>query len=197
MGQMIRQIGPNTTRYYWYPGDKKEWLRALLAVVAGGAVLGLSYLFLRSWLVSTVLGLSAASGVFGFNLGRRDLAAAEALNARTPRREAASAAGRATWRGLAEGAAAAFAALIIVHLPATGVVADWLLPLVPAMVGGLSRQAGLLTVRLSHQSERASEFAGPDAARRDPEERRDAEDEPTRRMGDDPDVTVADATRVA
>ncbi|GAA2380732.1 hypothetical protein [Dactylosporangium salmoneum] len=198
MGQMTRQIGPNTTRYYWYPGDKKEWLRALLAVVAGGAVLGLSYLLLRSWLVSTVLGLSAASGVFGFNLGRRDLAAAEALNARTPRREAASAAGRGAWRGFAEGAAAAFAALIIVHLPATGVVADWLLPLVPAVVGGIARQAALLTVRLSHQSERASEFAGPDAARRN------AEDEPTRRVGDDPDATVTrpvaadpDATRVA
>jgi uncharacterized membrane protein len=153
MGQMTRQIGPNETRYYWYPGDRKEWLRALLALLAGGAALGVAYLLTRSWLVSTVMGLSVASGVFGYNLGRRDLAAAEALNARTPRREAASAAGRAGWRGIAEGAAAAFAALIVVHLPATGFVADWLLPLVPAVVGGLSRQTALVTMRLSRQSE--------------------------------------------
>ena len=45
-------------------------------------------------------------------------------------------------------------------------VADWLLPLVPAVAGGLSRQAALLTARLSRQSERASDFAGPDATRR-------------------------------
>ncbi|MGI5244684.1 hypothetical protein [Dactylosporangium sp. CA-139066] len=166
MGQMIRQIGPNTTRYYWYPGDKKEWLRALLALASGGAVLGLAYFFTRSWLAATVLGLSTAAGVFGYNLGRRDLEATDALNDRTPRREAASAASRAAWRGIAEGAAAAFAALIIVQLPATGFFADWVLPLVPPIVGGLSRQAALLTTRLSKQSQKASEFAGPDATRR-------------------------------
>src|SRR3954447_25319602 len=99
MGQMIRQIGPNTTRYYWYPGDKKEWLRALVAAVAGGATLGLVYFFSRSWLASTVLGLSVAAGVAGFNFGRRDLSATDALDARTPRREVASAGARASWRG--------------------------------------------------------------------------------------------------
>ncbi|MFG2036847.1 hypothetical protein [Dactylosporangium sp. NPDC048998] len=174
MGQMIRQTGPNTTRYYWYPGDKKEWLRALVALVAGGAVLGLAYWLTRSWLTATVLGLSTACGIAGFNLGRRDLNAADALNARTPRREVTSAAGRAAWRGLVEGSAAAFAALIIVQLPATGLVADWLLPLVPAVVGGMSRQAALLAGRLSHASEPASEFAGPDATRRIPDADTDA-----------------------
>ncbi|MER7006314.1 hypothetical protein ABT297_25175 [Dactylosporangium sp. NPDC000555] len=185
MGQMIRQIGPNTTRYYWYPGDKKEWLRALTALAAGGAALGLSYWVTHSWLIATVLGLSTACGIAGFNLGRRDLNAADTLNARTPRREAASAAGRAAWRGIVEGAAAAFAALVIVQLPATGLVADWLLPLVPAVVGGLARQAALLTVRLSHASERASEFAGPDATRRMP----GADPDETRVVPADPDAT--------
>src|SRR4051812_5314308 len=133
MGQMIRQIGPNTTRYYWYPGDKKEWLRALIAVGAGGAVLGLTYFFSRSWLASTTLGLAVAAGVAGFNFGRRDLTAFDALNARTPRREVAGAAGRAAWRGLVQGVVVAFSALVIVHLPATGFVADWLLPLGPGV----------------------------------------------------------------
>lgn len=171
MGQMIRQLGPNSTRYYWYPGDKKEWLRALVATVAGGATLGVAYFFTRSWLTSTVLGLSVAAAFAGYNLGRRDLTAADALNVRTPRREAASAAARATWRGFAEGAGAAFAALIIVHLPAQGFFADWLLPLVPAVVGGLARQTALITQRLSHESQNASDFAGPDATRRiDPDD---------------------------
>lgn len=185
MGQMIRQIGPNTTRYYWYPGDRREWLRALVAALVGGAVLGLAYAFTRSWLVATVLGLSAAAGLFGFNLGKRDITATDALDARTPRREAASAAGRAAWRGFAEGAAAAFAGLIIVHLPATGVLADWVLPLVPAVVGGLARQAALVTVRLSHQSESASTFAGPDATRRMTDEELDPGvfSEPTQDVG--------------
>lgn len=168
MGQVIRQISPNTTRYYWYPGDKKEWLRALVAVASGGAVLGLTYLLTRSTLTATVLGLSVASGIAGFNLGRRDLNAAEALNARTPRREAVTAAGRATWRGLVQGCAAAFAALIIVHLPARGLVADWLLPAVPAVAGALSRQAALLAARLSHESEPASTLTDPATARRAP-----------------------------
>jgi hypothetical protein len=166
MGQMIRQIGPNTTRYYWYPGDKKEWLRALVAVVSGGAVLGLGYFFTRSWLAATVLGLSVAAGVAGFNFGRRDLAAADELNARTPRREVASAAGRAAWRGLVQGGVVGFAALVIVHLPATGVVADWLLPLVPGVAFGLARQAALVARRLSHESTKATQLVGPDATRR-------------------------------
>jgi hypothetical protein len=181
MGQMIRQIGPNTTRYYWYPGDKKQWLRALVALVSGGAVLGLAYFFTRSWLTATVLGMSAAAGVFGYNLGRRDLEATDTLNERTPRRDAVSAAGRAAWRGVASGAAAAFAALVIVRLPATGFFADWVLPLVPAVVGGLSRQAALLTVRLSRQSQKASEFAGPEATRRittDPDSAEPSLDDP-------------------
>ncbi|WP_433084345.1 hypothetical protein ACQP1P_07390 [Dactylosporangium sp. CA-052675] len=166
MGQMIRQVGPNTTRYYWYPGDKKEWLRALVAVGSGGAVLGLSYFLTRSWLTSTVLGLSVASGVAGFNFGRRDLAAADGLDARTPRREAASAAGRAAWRGFAQGAVIAFAALIIEHLPAAGVFADWLLPLAPGVAFGLAWQAALMAGRLGHESSKVTEFVGASATRR-------------------------------
>ncbi|WP_433216385.1 hypothetical protein ACQP00_07715 [Dactylosporangium sp. CS-047395] len=197
MGQLIRQIGPNTTRYYWYPGDKKEWLRALLAVGAGGAVLGLTYFLTRSWLAATTLGITVASGVAGFNFGRRDLAAAEALNARTPRRDAASAVGRASWRGFAQGAVVGFGTLIVVHLPATGFVADWLLPLAPGVVFGLAWQASLVAGRLSHESTKATEFVGPEATRRlDPDAVRSAD--PDAVGGADPDETRgvdADRTR--
>ena len=40
MGQIIRQISPNTTRYYWYPGDKKEWLRPSSPAVPGASCSG-------------------------------------------------------------------------------------------------------------------------------------------------------------
>jgi hypothetical protein len=159
MGQMIRQVSPNITRYYWYPGDKKEWLRALLAFGAGGAVFGLSYLLTKSLLAATVLGLAAAAGIAGFNLGRRDLRAVETLNGQVTRREVVAASGRSGWRGLVEGGAAAFAALVIVHLSARGFVADWLLPVVPGVVGALARQAGLLSGRLIHESVPASMHA--------------------------------------
>ncbi|WP_433057438.1 hypothetical protein [Dactylosporangium sp. CS-033363] len=194
MGQMIRQIGPNTTRYYWYPGDRKEWLRALLAVGTGGAVLGLTYFLTRSWLAATTLGLTVASGVAGFNFGRRDLAAADALNARTPRRDAASAVGRASWRGFAQGAVVALGTLIVVHLPATGFAADWLLPLAPGVAFGLAWQASLVAGRLSHESSKATEFAGPDATRRpdpdatrrlDPDQTRSVDADRTRRADSD------------
>ena len=35
MGHYSRQVSANTTRYYWYPGDKREWYRALVAVGVG------------------------------------------------------------------------------------------------------------------------------------------------------------------
>ncbi|WP_238014745.1 hypothetical protein KZZ52_07770 [Dactylosporangium sp. AC04546] len=159
MGQIVRQLSPNSTRYYWYPGEKKDWLRALLAVGAGACVFGLSYLVTRSTLTAAVLGLTVLTGVVGFNLGRRDLRALDDKAFDKGRREAIGASGRATWRGLVQGGVAALAVLTIAHLPARGLVADWLLPLVPAVVGALARQAGLLSGRFARESEKASAYA--------------------------------------
>lgn len=157
MGQIIRQISPNTTRYYWYPGDKKEWLRALLACGAGCAVFGPAFLLTRSVVAATVLGLSTAVGCACFNLGRRDTRALDGLDKATiTRRATAGASGRAAWRGLVEGGTVAVAVLIVAHLPTRGFVADWLLPLVPALAAGLARQGGLLSARLTHESAKAS-----------------------------------------
>jgi hypothetical protein len=157
MGQMIRQISPNTTRYYWYPGDKKEWLRALFACGAGSAVFGLTFLLTRSVVAATVLGLSTAVGCACFNLGRRDTRALDGLDKATiTRRATVAASGRAAWRGLVEGVAVALAVLIVTYLPTRGFVADWLLPLVPALAAGLARQGGLLSARLTHESAKAS-----------------------------------------
>lgn len=157
MGQIIRQISPNTTRYYWYPGDKKEWLRALFACGAGCAVFGCTFLLTGSVVAATVLGLSTTAGSACFNLGRRDTRALDVLDRATiTRRAAAAASGRAAWRGLVEGATVAAAVLIVAHLPTGGFVVDWVLPLVPALAAGIARQGGLLSARLTHESAKAS-----------------------------------------
>lgn len=157
MGQIIRQISPNTTRYYWYPGDKTEWLRALVACGAGCAVFGLAFLLTRSTVAATVLGLSTAAGCACFNLGRRDTRALDAIDTATiTRRATVAASGRATWRGLVEGVVVALAVLVVAQLPTRGFVVDWLLPLVPALAAGVARQGGLLSARLTHESAKAS-----------------------------------------
>ncbi|GAA1544978.1 hypothetical protein GCM10009827_076170 [Dactylosporangium maewongense] len=157
MGHIIRQLTPNTTRYYWYPGDKKEWLRALVACGAGGAVFGLTVLLTRSVVAATVLGVSTSVGCACFNLGRRDTRALDGLDTATiTRREAVAASGRGAWRGMVEGVAVALAVLLVAYLPARGLLADWLLPLVPALAAGIARQGGLLSARLTHESAKAS-----------------------------------------
>ena len=37
MGQVVKQLSAHTTRYYWYPGEKREWLRGVAALAAGFA----------------------------------------------------------------------------------------------------------------------------------------------------------------
>ena len=42
MGQIVKQLSEHTTRYYWYPGDKREWGRA--AVAAGTGLVAIAVL---------------------------------------------------------------------------------------------------------------------------------------------------------
>ncbi len=160
MGHIVRQVSEHTTRYIWYPGDKAEWRRAAVAVGSGALVFGLGMLVTRDVLVAVLLGTSVTAGVGGANYGRRDaraLAGFADLDHRSARRAAVGHTGRAAWRALAQGCFGAGAAVLILHLPATGVLADWLLPLVPAVVGALARQGGMLWERLGA----SASIAGP------------------------------------
>ncbi|HEY2794725.1 MAG TPA: hypothetical protein VGJ28_20360 [Micromonosporaceae bacterium] len=152
MGQVVKQMSSHSTRYIWYPGDKKEWLRGVLALVAGAVVYALLHLLTRNMLFSAVVGTSTAAGLAGFNFGRRDsreLARfAEISKSKYVRRQTAVHTGRAVWRGVAEGTGGAAAAVIIVNLSERGVLADWLLPLVPAVIGALTHQIGMMYERL-------------------------------------------------
>ena len=153
MGQVVKQVSSHSTRYYWYPGDKKEWLRGILALAIGAAGFALLDMVTHRTLLAAVVATSAAAGFAGFNFGRRDSRElsrfADLTKARYVRRQTAMHTGRAAWRGVVQGTGGAMAAVIIVNLRTSGVVADWLLPLVPAIVGALAHQGGMMFERMA------------------------------------------------
>jgi hypothetical protein len=152
MGQIVKKVNENHSRYYWYPGEKREWIRAGIAVGAGAVVFGFALLVTRHAVPAVTAGAAVTAALAGFNFGRRDLRAAQAGiegSGRGARRALVGQVARAGWRGAVQGLGAAFAAVLIANLPATGVLADWLLPALPAAVGALAHQAGMAYERVA------------------------------------------------
>lgn len=152
MGRIVKQLSDSTSKYYWYPGDKQEWIRAFVALAVGGGVAAFLMLMTRNSLTSVVGGSSATLAVAGFNFGRRDaraLAGLPKLNDKAARRAAVVYSGRAAWRGIAQGLGAAFVAVLVLNMDHSGWFADWLMPLVPAVVGALAHQFGMIWDRLA------------------------------------------------
>src|SRR2546421_12435464 len=79
MGQIVKQVAEGTTRYYWYPGDKRDWVRAGLAVGVGLATFGLLLWISRDILISVTLGISITAAIGGGNLRPRDLRGAQGV----------------------------------------------------------------------------------------------------------------------
>ena len=159
MGRIVKQVSEYTTRYYWYPGDKKEWVRAGIALGAGAVVFAVVGMWTGSALIGAVSGTSVTAAIAGVNFGRRDaraLAGFPDLSEKAARRAAVAHTGRAAWRGLVEGIGGASAAVLIVNLPTQGMAANWLLPVVPAIIGALAHQAGMLYERMGHTSPSSS-----------------------------------------
>jgi hypothetical protein len=151
MGYIVKQVSEHTTTYRWYPGDRAEWRRAAVAIGVGVGVLGLVLLVTGDMLPAVVLATSVTAGLGGLNYGRRDARALDGfanLGERSVRRAAVTHTGRAAWRAVAQGCFGAGAAVLILNLPPEGVLADWFLPVVPAVVGALARQGGMLWERL-------------------------------------------------
>lgn len=151
MGQVVKKVSENRTRYIWYPGEKKEWVRAAWALAVGGAAYGALALGTHRTLLAVTTGTSLTVALAGFNLGRRDFRATRDFpepGGGGGRRAAAAPAGRAVWRGLVSGIGGAVAALLVANLAARGFVANWVLPAVPAVIGALAHQGGMLYERL-------------------------------------------------
>jgi hypothetical protein len=133
------------TRYYWYPGERSDWVRAALAAGCGILAAGLIVMTTHSTLWATVVGTSVTAGVAGLTFGRKDVQALQ-----TFARFAPLDTGRAVWRATVKGFGAAAAAVLVVHAARNGgFVASWILPLVPAVVGAVAHQGGMLQERVS------------------------------------------------
>jgi hypothetical protein len=151
MGRIVKQLSDNTSKYYWYPGEKQEWIRALVALAVGGGAAALLMLLTRSSLAAVVTGCAATLTVAGFNFGRRDAKAVAdfpKMNEKAARRAAIVYSGRAVWRGIVQGLGAALAAVVVLNVTHTGWVADWVWPLVPGVAGALAHQLGMVWARL-------------------------------------------------
>lgn len=150
MGTIAKQVPGGVTKYYWYPGDKAAWKQAAIAVVAGGLTFVVASLASGSALWPAVLGTSASLAVAGVSVGRRDVRAVrEFPDFVTARRAALGGTLRAVARALIRGVAGAATVVLVVHLPPRGIVADWILPAVPALVGVVAHQAGMLYERVA------------------------------------------------
>jgi hypothetical protein len=55
MGQIVKQVSAHTTRYYWYPGDKTNWIRGAVAIALGGAAFALLRLATHDPLLAAVV----------------------------------------------------------------------------------------------------------------------------------------------
>ncbi len=99
MGRIEKQVSEGTTKYYWYPGDKREWKRAAVSVGIGLGAFLVVYVMTRDLLPAVVGGTSVTAGVSGLNFGRRDARAHHHLPqshraCRAPRRRRADRPGR-------------------------------------------------------------------------------------------------------
>ena len=151
MGRIEKQVAEGMIKYYWYPGDKREWKRAAIALGIGLAAFLMLFMLTRDLLPAVVGATSVTAAVSGLNFGRRDARAITSFpnpTGRATRIAAIGHTGRAAWRGLVHGLGGAAAAVLILNLPHRGLVADWILPVVPAVVGALAHQAGMLLEQL-------------------------------------------------
>ncbi|MBB5872262.1 hypothetical protein F4553_005696 [Allocatelliglobosispora scoriae] len=164
MGRIVKQLSDNTTKYYWYPGEKQEWVRAAVAVGSGLVAGTLAMMFLKSAISAVVIGTSLTLAIAGFNFGRRDaraLAGFPGMADKAARRAAAAYTGKAAWRGLVMGIGGALAAMLVINLSPIGWINDWLLPVVPAVASALARQLGMVWQQMGHQVKTKGPAAPP------------------------------------
>ncbi len=155
MGRFAKPASGGITKYYWYPGERSDWIRAGIAAGCGILTIALVAATTGSHLWAAVLGASVTAGVAGVTFGRKD---AKALH--TFAGFAAVDTGRAVWRALVKGFGAAAAAVLVVHAAnGVGFVASWLLPVVPGIVGAIAHQAGMMYERAAQAAADAEAMA--------------------------------------
>ncbi|MCH7230481.1 hypothetical protein L0U85_06370 [Glycomyces sp. L485] len=163
MGKIVRQISEDVTKYYWYPGEKTDWIRAALTLIGGGLLFALVYAVTKNSLIAAVVAGTAVQAVVGAYLGRRDAAGLSEFHDPTAERRAAVADGtRAAWRGTLQGLLCAGSAMLVLNMPHEGFLADWILPFVPSIVGALAHSGGMLWERMAQEVDPDAPVTAPE-----------------------------------
>ena len=165
MGKIVRQVSEGVTKYYWYPGEKTDYIRGALTLAGGGLLFALFYVLTKNSLIAAVVSGTAVQAVVGAYLGRRDAVGISEFHDPSAERRAAIGDGtRAAWRGALQGLLCAGSAMLVLNMPHDGFMADWILPFVPSVVGALAHSGGMLWERL------AQEVGGEEPSSAEPEE---------------------------
>lgn len=152
MGKIVRQVSEGVTKYYWYPGEKTDYIRGILTLAGGGLLFALVYVVTKNSLVAAVVSGTAVQAVVGAYLGRRDAAGINEFHDPSAERRAAIGDGtRAAWRGTLQGLLCAGSAMLVLNVPHSGFMADWILPFVPSVVGALAHSGGMLWERMAQE----------------------------------------------
>src|SRR5690606_32687896 len=126
MGKIVRQISEGVTKYYWYPGEKTDWIRAALTIAGGGLLFALVYVVSKNSLAAAVTTGPVAQTVVAVYLGRGDKVAIGEFHEPSSERRAAVADGaRAAWRGAPQGLLCAGSGMLVLNMPHDGFLADW------------------------------------------------------------------------
>ncbi|WP_025274937.1 hypothetical protein [Haloglycomyces albus] len=151
MGKYVREVEEGVTKYYWYPGEKTDWLKAVIALATGVGIFVAVLVVFDSTLMAATFSSSGVLGLAGFYLGRKDASGLDTFHDPTAERRAAIADGtRAAWRGTLQGLVSAGSAIFVLNMPHTGFLADWILPLVPSTMGALAHSGGMLWQRMAN-----------------------------------------------
>jgi hypothetical protein len=143
MGRLARPASGGLTKHYWYPGERSDWFRALVAVLSGVLTLVLIMAIFGSSLWASALGASVTAAIAGVSFGRRDSQTLRGFTKFT-----AANTGRAVWRALVKGFGPAAAAVLVVHTGGNGgFFGGYVLPLLPAIVGSMLDHVSLTKVK--------------------------------------------------
>src|ERR1700754_1466089 len=82
MGRYVKERGKGEETYYWYPGQKDDWMQAAIALGSGLVAAAAIRVATGSTMWAAAVGFTVTAALAGTYLGRRD---AKALAVTDPR----------------------------------------------------------------------------------------------------------------
>lgn len=151
MGRYVKERGEGAHVHYWYPGEKADWVQAGIAIGSGLATGIALRVITDSTMWGAAVGFSVTAALAGTYLGRRDARALAVTNVN--RLSGFVLLAMAFLRALAKGSGAALAAIVISRSATPGFWTEWILPLVPAVIGAIAHHLGMFYENLEKASQ--------------------------------------------